>query len=140
MRDVVIVSACRTPIGTFGGSLMPLRAPELAAVVMKEALKRANDLDPAVPEDVRFGNCMEDCDSINTARIAALLAGIPDTVPAVTINRVCASAMEACASGVNMIKAEFCDTILVGGVESMSNQPYILPAARWAHACKIAKW
>ncbi|HMF32030.1 MAG TPA: acetyl-CoA C-acyltransferase [Candidatus Lokiarchaeia archaeon] len=131
MRDVVIVSACRTPIGEFGGSLMPLRAPELAAVAMKEALHRANDLDPNVLGDVRFGNCLEDHDALNTARVAALLAGIPDTVCAVTMNRVCCSAMEACASGVNMIKAEFCDAVLVGGVESMSNVPYVLPAARW---------
>jgi len=131
MRDVVIVSACRTAIGTFGGSLMPLRAPQLAAVVMKEALKRANNLDPRVLGDIRFGNCFEDHDALNTTRIAALLAGIPDSVPAVTMNRVCTSAMEATMSAVFQIKEEFSDACLVGGVESMSNIPYLLPGARW---------
>ncbi len=131
MREVVIVSACRTAIGSFGGSLMSLRAPQLLAVTLKEALKRANNLDPHVLGDVRVGNCLEDYDGLNTGRVAALLAGIPDTVPAVTMNRVCTSSMEACASGMFMIQAGFIDAVLVGGVESMSNVPYILPGARW---------
>ncbi|OLS15498.1 MAG: protein AtoB1 [Promethearchaeota archaeon CR_4] len=131
MREVVIVSACRTPIGSFGGSLTPLRTPELAAVAIKEAVKRANNLDPTVLGDIRMGNCVEDYDGTNTGRVAALLAGIPITVPGVSINRVCTSAMEACVSGMFQIQAGFIDACLVGGVESMSNGVYAIPGARW---------
>ena len=103
MKDVVIVSACRTAIGTFGGSLRDSHAAALAGVTMKEAVQRAA-IDPALIDDVRFGCCMEPVDTLNVARIAALLAGIPDTATAVTINRVCVSAMEALISGMAMIQ------------------------------------
>ncbi len=131
MKDVVIVSACRTAIGTFGGSLKDFQAYNLGAIVMKEALKRANNLDPKLLGDVRFGCCLEPWDALNVARVTALLSGIPNTVPAVTMNRVCTSAMEAIVSGMFQIQTGFSDIVLAGGVESMSNVPFILPDARW---------
>jgi len=129
MKDVVIVSACRTPIGAFQKSLAPLRGPELAKIVMKEAIKRAK-IEAKEIGDVRFGCCLEDYDALNIARVAALMAGIPESVPAVTINRVCTSAMEAVMSGAMMIQTGFIDVALCGGVESMSNVPYVLPQMR----------
>ncbi|MGD9139726.1 MAG: acetyl-CoA C-acyltransferase, partial [Desulfobacterales bacterium] len=116
MRDVVIVSACRTAIGSFGGSLRDSHASTIASVTMKEAVQRAG-IDPAIIDDVRYGCCMEPVDTLNVTRIAALLAGIPDTVTAVTINRVCISGMEAVISGMAMIQAGMADVILAGGVE-----------------------
>jgi len=113
MKDVVIVSACRTAIGVFGGTLKDSNCAALASVVMKEAVKRAG-IDAASISDIRFGNCMEPVDALNVARIGALLAGIPDTVPAVTINRVCISGMEAAVSGTAMIQAGMADIILAG--------------------------
>ena len=88
MKDVVIVSACRTAIGAFGGTLKDMNGASIAAVTMKEAVKRA-DINPEIIDDVRYGTCIEHHDTLNTTRVAALMAVIPDTVPAVTINRVC---------------------------------------------------
>ncbi len=130
MRDVVIVSACRTAIGEFGGTLKDLNGAVLASVVMKEAVKRAG-IDPALIDDIRFGTCLEHHDTLNVTRVGALMAGIPDSVPAVTINRVCVSGMEAVLSGMAMIQAGMADVILAGGVEHMSGIPYTVPAARW---------
>lgn len=129
-KDVVIVSACRTAIGGFGGSLRDTNLASLGAVVMKEAVKRAG-IDPAIIDDVRFGNCREPVDTLNTTRISALLAGIPETVTAVTINRVCISGMEAVISGMAMIQAGMADVILAGGMEHMSGITYSVPTARW---------
>ena len=130
MKDVVIVSACRTAIGAFGGALRDSHAANIASVTMKAAVQRAG-IDPALIDDVRYGCCMEPVDTLNVARIAALLAGIPDTVTAVTINRVCISGMEAVISGAAMIQAGMADVILAGGVEHMSGVPYSVAAARW---------
>lgn len=129
-KEVVIVSACRTAIGKFGGSLKDSNASAMASVVMKEAIRRAG-IDPAIINDVRFGCCNEHIDEQNTARVAALMADIPVTVPAVTMNRVCVSAMEAVVSGAAMIKAGFADAILAGGVEQMSGGVYRVLTARW---------
>jgi len=134
MKDVVIVSACRTAIGAFGGTLKDAGGAHLASIVMKEAVNRAG-IDPAGIEDVRFGCCMEPTDTLNVTRVAALLAGIPETVPAVTINRVCISGMESTLSGMAMIQAGMADVILAGGVEHMSGAPYVLPNARWG--CRL---
>jgi acetyl-CoA C-acetyltransferase len=130
LREVVIVSGCRTPIGVYGGSLKSIPGVKLAAGVMKEAIKRAK-IDPAIIGDVRMGSCNEHYDAMNVARVAALLAGIPDTVPGVTFNRVCTSALEALQSSVAQIQTGYSDVCLCGGVESMSNAPYIVPGARW---------
>jgi acetyl-CoA C-acetyltransferase len=134
MEDVVIVSGCRTAIGAFGGTLMPMSGASLAAVTMKEAVKRAN-IDPVIIDDVRYGCCMESSDTLNVTRIGALLAGIPDTVPAATVNRVCISGMEATISGMAMIQAGMADVILAGGTEHMSSVPYEVPKARWG--CRL---
>jgi acetyl-CoA C-acetyltransferase len=134
MKDVVIVSACRTAIGAFGGSLRDLNAATLASVTMKEAVKRAG-IDPQLIDDVRYGCCVEPEGSLNTARVGALMAGIPVTVPAATVNRVCISGMEAVLSGAAMIQAGVADVILAGGVEHMSGVGYSIPNARWG--CRI---
>ena len=134
MKDVVIVSACRTAIGTFGGTLKDMITARLASVVMKEAIKRAG-IDAATIDDVRFGCCMDPADTLNMARVGALLAGIPESVTAVTINRVCISGMEAVLSGMAMIQAGMADIILAGGAENMSGVPYISPDARWG--CRL---
>jgi acetyl-CoA C-acetyltransferase len=134
MNDVVIASACRTAIGTFGGALRDSHAATLASVTMKAAVQSAG-IDPALIDDVRYGCCMEPVDTLNVARIAALLAGIPDGVTAVTINRVCISGMEAVISGMAMIQAGMADVILAGGVEHMSGVPYSVAAARWG--CRL---
>ncbi len=134
MKDVVIVSACRTAIGAFGGSLKNSNAAVLAGVTMKEAIKRA-DIEPEVIDDIRYGCCMEPVDALNVTRVGALLAGLPDTIPAVTINRVCISSMEAVISGMAMIQAGMADVILAGGVEHMSGVPYTVPGARWG--CRL---
>jgi len=134
MKDVVIVSASRTAIGTFGGTLRDSHAATIASVTMKAAIDRAG-IDPTIIDDVRYGCCMEPVDTLNVTRIAALLAGIPDSVPAVTINRVCISSMEAVISGMAMIQAGMADVILAGGVEHMSGVPYSVAAARWG--CRL---
>lgn len=134
MKDVVIVSACRTAIGAFGGSLRDTHAAALASVTMKEAIKRAG-IDPAAIDDIRYGCCIEPADALNVTRVGALLAGIPDSVTAVTINRVCISGMEAVISGMAMIQADMADIILAGGVEHMSGVAYQVPGARWG--CRL---
>jgi acetyl-CoA C-acetyltransferase len=132
MKDVVIVSACRTAIGAFGETLRDMNAATIGSVSMKAAVNRAG-IDPALIDDVRYGCCMEPADTLNVARISALLAGIPETTTAVTINRVCVSGMEAVISGMAMIQAGMADIILAGGVEHMSGVPYIVPGARWGY-------
>ncbi len=134
MREVVIVSACRTAVGTFGGSLRDTHAARLAAAVMQTAVQRAG-IDPAVIDDIRFGCCIEPSDALNVTRVAALLAGIPDHVPAVTVNRVCISGMEAVLSGMAMIQAGLAEVVLAGGVEHMSGVAYEVPKARWG--CRL---
>lgn len=134
MKDVVLVSACRTAIGRFGGTLKDSGAAALGSVVMREAIKRAG-IDPVLINDVRMGCCNEHIDEQNTARVAALMAEIPASVPAVSINRVCISGMEAVVSGSAMIKAGYADVILAGGVEHMSGALYSVLNARWG--CRL---
>ena len=134
MKDVVIVSACRSAIGAFGGTLKDMHATTIASVTMKEAMKRAG-VEPHMIDDVRYGCCMEPADALNVARVAALMTGIPDTVTAVTINRVCTSSMEAVISLVAMIQTGMADIILAGGTEHMSSIPYAVPGARWG--CRL---
>ncbi len=134
MKDVVIVSGCRTAIGAFGGSLRDLNGAILASITMKEAVRRAG-IDPVLIDDIRYGCCMESADTLNVTRVASLMAGIPETVPAVTINRVCISGMEAAISGMAMIQAGMADIILAGGTEHMSSVPYSVPSARWG--CRL---
>ena len=134
MKEVIIVSACRTAVGAFGGTLRDMNAAVIGSIAMKEAIKRAG-IEPGMIDDVRFGNCIEPADALNVARVSALMAGIPDTVTAVTINRVCTSAMEATISGMAMIQAGMADIILTGGTEHMSGIAYTVPSARWG--CRL---
>ncbi|MCG8333186.1 MAG: acetyl-CoA C-acyltransferase [Proteobacteria bacterium] len=134
MKDVVIVSACRSAIGTFGGTLKNMIAPKIASVVMKEAINRAG-IEADLIDDVRMGSCMEHADNLNVARVAALMAGIPEKSTAVTINRVCISGMEAVISSMAMIQAGVFEVVLAGGVEHMSGAEYTVPAARWG--CRL---
>ncbi len=130
MQEVVIVSACRSAIGAFGGSLRDTHAAHIAGAVMKTAVERAG-IEPGLIDDIRFGCCMEPADTLNVTRVAGLLAGIPDSVTAATINRVCISGMEAVISGMAMILSGMADIVLAGGVEHMSGVPYEVPKARW---------
>ena len=114
MKDIVIVSGCRTAIGTFGGTLRDTNAATLAAATMAQAVSRSG-IDPELIDDVRYGCCMEPADSLNVARVGALLAGLPVSATAATINRVCISGMEAAISGMAMIQAGMADVILAGG-------------------------
>ena len=130
-NDVVMVSAVRTAIGKFGGALKEVRASRLAAYVMQEAIRRTNDLDTDLIDDVILGDCIQCFDEANTARTAALIAGLPVHVPAFTIQRQCSSSMQALNSGVQQIRCGDSEIVLVGGVESMSSAPYYLSNARW---------
>jgi acetyl-CoA C-acetyltransferase len=134
MKEVVIVSACRTAIGAFGGTLRDSNAAEIGSLTMKAAIHRAG-ISPDQIDDVRYGCCMEPCDALNVARVSALMAGVPESVTAVTINRVCISGMEAVLSGMAMIQAGMADIILAGGTEHMSGVPYEVPRARWG--CRL---
>jgi acetyl-CoA C-acetyltransferase len=134
MKDVVIASACRTAIGAFGGTLRDLHVTKIASVAMKAAVERAG-IDPARIDDVRFGCCLEPVDSMNMTRVAALMAGIPDSVTAATINRVCISGMEATVSGMAMIQAGMAEVVLAGGAEHMSGAAYSVFNARWG--CRL---
>src|SRR4030065_1680887 len=129
MRDVVIVSATRTPIGDFGGSLKDISATSLAMAVIESSLQRAG-IEKKVVEQVIMGNCFEPLDQ-NVARIAAVKCGLPLETPGFTIVVNCASAMQAIICGTQAIRDGDVDTVITGGVESMSNAPYILTTTRW---------
>lgn len=130
MNEVVAVSAVRTAIGDFGGALKDYPAPDLAAHVIKEALKRAN-VPKEIVCDVILGQCMQRCDENPTGRVAALKAGLPITVPGVTIQRNCSSAMQALIYGAQQIMLGDMDVVVTGGVEVLSRVPYTLDKARW---------
>lgn len=128
-RDVVIVSFARTPIGAFNGSLASLSATELGSIVIREALKRAN-LSPKLVDEVFMGNVLQANEGQAPARQAALGAGLPNSVPCTTINKVCASGMKAAMIAATSIKLGLIDVAIAGGMESMSNCPYYLPKVR----------
>ncbi|MDD4781312.1 MAG: acetyl-CoA C-acetyltransferase [Tissierellia bacterium] len=130
MRKVVIVSAARTPIGSFGGGLAPLSAVELGVIAAKEAVKRAG-IEPASIEEVYFGNVLGAGLGQNIARQVALGAGAPFETPALTINMVCGSGLRSVSMAAQFVESGHCDVILCGGTESMSNAPYLLPQTRW---------
>lgn len=129
-KEVVILSGCRTPIGSFGQSLRDVKAFQLASLVMGEAMKRAGVTGDML-DDVIFGDCIQTSEEANTARTAALKTGIPVTVPATTIQRQCASGMQAAIFASQQIIAGDSDLVLAGGCESMSNAPYVLKHVRW---------
>ena len=129
MTEAVIIDAIRTPIGALGGVLASVRPDDMAALVIKEIVQR-NRLDPALVEEVFFG-CANQAgeDNRNVARMAALLAGLPVEVAGVTVNRLCASGLNAINQAARAIKAGEGDVYIAGGVESMSRAPYSIPKA-----------
>jgi acetyl-CoA C-acetyltransferase len=130
MEDVVILGAVRTAIGTFGGMFRDVPAVDLGVAVTKEVLVRAG-VDAAELDDVIFGNCMMRSDEINPARCIALRAGIPSSVPAMTVQRQCASGMQAMINGAQQIQTGTAKVVLAGGIENMSRVPYVLKDFRW---------
>jgi 3-oxoadipyl-CoA thiolase len=133
MSDVWICDAVRTPIGRYGGGLSSVRTDDLGAIPIAALLERNGSLDPAAIDDLVYG-CANQAgeDNRNVARMSALLAGLPVDVPAVTINRLCGSGMNAVGSAADMIRAGGADLVVAGGVESMSRAPFVLAKARTA--------
>jgi len=126
MRRAVVVDALRTPIGRYAGALASIRPDDLAALVIRHLVERTG-IDPKRVDDVYFGAANQAGeDNRNLARMAALLAGLPDTVPGATINRLCASSLEAIVVAARMIEADHGDVMIAGGVESMSRAPFVL--------------
>jgi acetyl-coA acetyltransferase len=130
MKNVVIASAVRTPVGSFGGVLKPLSGIDLGVVAAKEAIKRAG-IDPAKIDEVILGNVLQAGLGQNPARQVAINAGIPKEVPAMTINKVCGSGLRAVSLAAQLIKAGDAEIVLAGGTESMTNSPYVLPKMRY---------
>ena len=130
--EVVILSACRTPIGAFGGALKDVGAVDLGAIVIREAVKRAA-IPPADIGDAVMGCVLQAGAGMNVARQAGLKAGLPVEVPGETVNRVCGSGLQAVAHAVEAIRVGDVDAMIAGGTESMSNAPYLLPGARWGY-------
>ncbi len=130
MREVVIASAVRTALGSFGGSLKDVPAADLGALVIKEAVNRAG-IKPEQVEEVVFGNVIQAGLGQNIARQCTVKAGLPEEVPAMTINKVCGSGLRTVALAAQMIKAGDVDVVIAGGVENMSAAPYVLDKARW---------
>ncbi|MEW6511538.1 MAG: acetyl-CoA C-acetyltransferase [Bacteroidota bacterium] len=129
MIDVVIVSACRTPIGSFRGALSPVPAPRLGAVVIQEAVRRAG-IAPADVQEVIMGNVLQAGVGQAPARQAAIFAGLPTSVECMTVNKVCGSGLKAVMLAAQAIMVGDADTIVAGGMESMSNAPYLLEKGR----------
>lgn len=129
MKDVVIASACRTPIGKFQGALGTLEAPTLGAVAAREAIRRAG-VEPDVVEECIFGNVLGAGLGQNPARQVARAAGVPDAVGSFTVNKVCGSGLKAVMLAAQAIRAGDADCVLAGGAESMTRAPYLLPQAR----------
>jgi acetyl-CoA C-acetyltransferase len=132
MTKAVIVSGVRTAIGSFGGALKDVPASELGRVVIDGAIKRAG-IDKADIEEVIMGNVLQAGGGMNTARQAAIAAGIPDAVPSFIVNKVCGSGLKAVALAAQAITAGDADLMVAGGVESMSRAPYLLQNARWGY-------
>ncbi len=130
MRNVVIASAVRTPVGSFGGALKPLSGIELGAIAAREAIKRAG-IDASKIDEVILGNVLQAGLGQNPARQIAMHAGIPKEVPAMTINKVCGSGLRAVSLAAQLIKAGDAEIVLAGGAESMTNSPYVLPNMRY---------
>lgn len=130
MKEVVIVSAVRTPIGSFGGTLKNTSARTLGTVAVKGAIEKAN-IDPAIIDEVFMGCVLQGGQGQNISRQIAIDAGIPQEVPAMTINKVCGSGLRAVELAAQVIKAGDAEVVLAGGVESMSSAGYAMPKARW---------
>jgi acetyl-CoA C-acetyltransferase len=132
MRDVVIVSAVRTPVGTFGGALRDIPAVELGKIAVEEALKRAA-IKPDQVNEVILGCVLTAGQGQNPTRQVLIRSGIPKEIPGTTINKVCASGLKSVMMAAQAIKAGDADIVVAGGMESMSQAPYLLPGARWGY-------
>ena len=130
MREVVIASAARTPIGSFGGTLKSTPAVTLGKTAVEEAVKRAG-INPEQVDELVFGCVLQAGLGQNVARQVSLAAGLPKETPAMTINKVCGSGLRSVALAAQIIKAGDADIVVAGGTESMSMAPYAMPAARW---------
>src|SRR5246127_2319198 len=128
-EPAVIISACRTPIGSFGGALKDFSAVDLGAIVIREAIRRA-DIKPIDLGDVIMGCVLQAGAGMNVARQAAIKAGVPQEVPGETVNRVCGSGLQAVVHAVEATRVGYVDTIVAGGTGSMSNAPSLLNGAR----------
>ena len=131
-EPTVILSACRTAIGAFGGSLKDVSAADLGAIVIREAISRAQ-VEPAGIGDVIMGCVLQGGAGMNVARQAALKAGVPKEVPCETVNRVCGSGLQAVVHAVEAMQTGYIDLAVAGGTESMSGAPYYLKGARWGY-------
>jgi acetyl-CoA C-acetyltransferase len=132
MREVVIISAARTAVGTFGGALKDIPAVDLGKIAIEEALKRAK-IKPEQVDEVILGNVLTAGQGQNPARQALIRSGIPREIPATTINKVCASGLKSVMMAAQAIKAGDADIIVAGGFESMSQAPFYVPGARWGY-------
>lgn len=133
MSNAFICDARRTPIGRYGGALSSIRTDDLAALPLRELIARNSHVDWAALDDVIFG-CANQAgeDNRNVARMALLLAGLPDSVPGSTVNRLCGSGLDAVAIAARLVKSGEADLVIAGGVESMSRAPFVLPKAEAA--------
>lgn len=130
MREVVIVGAARTPVGSYGGSLANVSAVDLGVAATKEAMKRAG-IQPEMVDEVLVGNILSAGLGQNVARQVAIYAGLPETTPALTVNKLCGSGLRTVIMGAQFIALGDADVIVAGGIESMSNAPYVLPQLRF---------
>ena len=133
MADAFICDATRTPIGRYGGSLSPVRADDLAAIPIRALMARNPEVDWEALDDVILG-CANQAgeDNRNGARMAALLAGLPDSAPGATVNRLCGSGLNAVAAAARAVRCGEAELIVAGGVESMSRAPFVMPKAETA--------
>jgi acetyl-CoA C-acetyltransferase len=130
MTDVVIVNGARTPIGRFGGAFKDMRASDLGAIAIAAALTRSG-VAPETVDEVILGNVLQAAETGYTARRAMLAAGIPTSVPAMTINRACSSGLESINLAVQSIMTGESEVVVAGGAESMSQSPYLMTGHRW---------
>ncbi|TYG34911.1 thiolase family protein [Lonepinella koalarum] len=138
MREAVIVSAVRTPVGRCRGALAPVKAWELGALTVKEAVKRSG-IDPNEIDEIIFGNLLN-TDCVNMARVVGLAAGLPITVPGITLNRQCASGINAIAYAAALIQAGYGDVMVAGGVESDSTRCYIMDKPTDGYQVRPPSW
>ena len=131
-KEVVLCSPVRTPIGAYGGSLKDMSAPDLGRVAISECLARAG-LDPERAETVVMGQVIQAGAKMNPARQAAIGAGLPVKVPALTVNRVCGSGAQAIATAAQEVMLGHINCAVAGGMENMDQVPYLLPRGRWGH-------
>jgi len=130
LSDIVAIAACRTPMGSFGGTLKDMHSAQIGAEAIKAVVKRSG-LDASVINDVILGSCRQAGNGVNPAKTAAVWGGIPKNVPAITLNMACPSGMRAMAMASQQIRLGDSEVVLVGGFDSMSTIPYLLKNVRW---------